>query len=816
MTNIYKKNIYKTQNKHYNLFKFIKKIKLKNYYKKKIGYIYVRTNEYWDLYNAYKLGKTINFNDRETQYVTSEIKRGHYIMIIQLDIDILDIIEKKLQKYFNSLNYHVKINGGNEFYKKEIINCIEYFLVKNNISHKILSENEINNLTRTIRIYESEIIKNNIIDNNKSDDTSDDISDNISNNTSDDISDNISNNISNDKNDYISNNTSDDISDNISDNISDDISDNINNNKNEIYISREYQNDIIENAKEYYKNKNKGLIIIPCGVGKTLISLWIANILNFKSILIGVPNKTLLYQWKEIVQILFNDVPYLLVKSGICDKKINNFIKKNNKKCIIITTYASSYKIYNATKDNSFIFSIIINDECHHLTTTNIKSSKTTKKFIQILNIKSEKQLSLTATIKTHDNICDDKNIVSNDSMEYFGEIILKKCLLWGINNNIICDYVIQTIIANEEQMNENMIIFNITEENNKRLFLSAYSSLKSLYDGHSHHILIYSNNKNNASKIIEYIKMLIEKKYFEIPDIYYSDYNGDMKTTNQKKIIKKFSDSNFGIISCVYCLGEGYDNHIIDAVVFAENMSSEIRIVQSSSRAGRKNKNEPNKIAKIILPILNKYDLLENNNSTDYKKIREVIYQMGLEDETVTQKIKVFNIEVKKHSIKKYNNISENINNFGDYDEELTNKLKLNTIKREDIGLSYEQIKKIIKNKNIKNKKEYFELCEEDNRLSKEPEIFLKKKFINWIDYLGIERVYYNFETCKNKINEYLLLYPELKKYHLNLHCLIKELCKLDNKFPPNDLWIEYYDTKNLKNIFKFGTNKKKGVINN
>jgi hypothetical protein len=188
----------------------------------------------------------------------------------------------------------------------------------------------------------------------------------------------------------------------------------------------------------------------------------------------------------------------------------------------------------------------------------------------------------------------------------------------------------------------------------------------------------------------------------------------------------------------------------------------------------------------------------------------------MGLEDETVTQKINVFNIEVKKHSIKKYNNISENINNFGDYDEELTNKLKLNTIKREDIGLSYEQIKKIIKNKNIKNKKEYFELCEEDNRLSKEPEIFLKKKFINWIDYLGIERVYYNFETCKNKINEYLLLYPELKKYHLNLHCLIKELCKLDNKFPPNDLWIEYYDTKNLKNIFKFGTNKKKGVINN
>ena len=40
------------------------------------GYIYMRTNEYWDLYDAYKLGKTSNIVERETNYITSEIKRG--------------------------------------------------------------------------------------------------------------------------------------------------------------------------------------------------------------------------------------------------------------------------------------------------------------------------------------------------------------------------------------------------------------------------------------------------------------------------------------------------------------------------------------------------------------------------------------------------------------------------------------------------------------------------------------------------------------------------------------------------------------------
>ena len=193
---------------------------------------------------------------------------------------------------------------------------------------------------------------------------------------------------------------------------------------------------------------------------------------------------------------------------------------------------------------------------------------------------------------------------------------------------------------------------FYIIEENDKRLFLSAFASLKSIFDGHSHHLLIYSNNKDNSLKLTQYIKMLLDDNYFDIPDLYYSNYHSEMKSKDQKEIINNFEKAKFGIITCVYCLGEGYDNHNIDAVVFAENMSSNIRIVQSALRASRKNKHQPNKITKIILPILNKDDWLDNNNNPDLKKVREVIYQMGLEDETITQKIKVFNIEVKKHTI--------------------------------------------------------------------------------------------------------------------------------------------------------------------
>ena len=403
------------------------------------------------------------------------------------------------------------------------------------------------------------------------------------------------------------------------------------------------------------------------------------------------------------------------------------------------------------------------------------------------------------------------KNFSGNDNIKYFGEIIDRKCLLWAINENIICDYVIQTIITNEERLEKQLSKFNIKEENDKRLFLSAFASLKSINEGHSHHLLIYCNNMDNSSKIIQYIKMLLDDNYIDIPDFYYSNYHSEMKLIDQEKIIENFEKTKLGLITCVYCLGEGWDFPLLDGVVFAENMTSNIRIVQSALRASRKNKKDTNKKTKIILPILNRDDWLENNENPDLKKVREVIYQMGLEDETITQKIKVFRIDIEKQKPKpREKEEREIVDEFGEYDDELTQKIRLKTIKRTALSTTYEKARKIIADKNIKSKESYYELCERDNRLSKEPEIVFKGQFTNWIEYLSIERVYYDLETCKNKVSEYLLLYPEIKKHYLDLSIVSNELSKIDALFPPNGLWVEYYNVKDLRDIISI-TNKKK-----
>jgi superfamily II DNA or RNA helicase len=724
------------------------------------GYIYIRWHSSYDVDDVYKMGKTTNIPERGSTYATGELKRGIFVAVFEVPIEKMGDVERLLQNEFRELN--VKYDAGTEFYKKEIITLIEPYLITLGILYKNLSKQEISDLERPDRLRKTtnKINIPSLI---------------IAKST-----------ITNEEIETIQSN-------------------------NEKYEPRDYQEIIIKNSVKHFQQHDKGMLVLMCGVGKTLISLWITQEINSNTILIGVPNKLLLKQWEKVICVLFQSVPCLIVSGGVDTENIMRFLENNQKKCIVITTYLSAHKVYTATQHTRFVFGMKLLDEVHHLTTINMRLAHTTKKYIQMLNIPSVKQLSLTATLKQLESMRDDDIVVSNDNVEYFGEIIDRKCLLRAINENIICDYVIQTIITNEEQQ---LSRFHITEENDKRLFLSAFASLKSIFDGHSHHLLIYSNNKDNSLKLIQYIKMLLDDNYFDIPDLYYSNYHSEMKSKDQKEIINNFEKAKFGIITCVYCLGEGYDNHNIDAVVFAENMSSNIRIVQSSLRASRKNKHQPNKITKIILPILNKDDWLENNNNPDLKKVREVIYQMGLEDETITQKIKVFNIEVKKHIISISKKYIVDVDNFGDYDDELTTKLRLKTIKRTTLGTSYEKARKIIVSKNIKNKEEYFELCEKDNRLSIEPELTYNGQFTNWIEYLSIEIIYYDLETCKNKVVEYLLLYPEIKKHYLNLSFVCNELCKIDELFPPNGLWVEYYNVNDLRDIIIISNKKKKMVI--
>ena len=553
-------------------------------------------------------------------------------------------------------------------------------------------------------------------------------------------------------------------------------------------IPHPYQYEIIDRSITHFQTNDKGILDLICGVGKTLISLWITQGLQCNTFVIGVPNTLLLNQWSQVIHEVFGSIPCLVVSSGKTIQEISEFLTRNPTRCVILTTYMSSSKVEKAVKRNSFEFDMKINDEVHHLTTQNMVEDSDKKEFIRMLYIPSKKQLSLTATLKQLDG----EGSISNTDVQYFGSIMETKCLLWAIQKNILCDYQIQTMIMDEDQQAVLFAHFQVTEENDKRLFLSAYASLKSIADGNSHHILMYSNSQEHSSLLVRYIKLLLVNKYFNIDGLYYSDYHSNMMTKKQVNILSQFDAAPFAIISCVYCLGEGWDFPKLDATVFAENMTSNVRIVQSALRANRKNRQEPGKIAKLILPILN-YDCQESN--PDFKKVREVVYQMGQEDVSILQKVKVYRIDGKPHP--RHDTGREKTIVFGEYDDEITQRLRLNTIQRSAFGLTYAKAKTLVATKHIMSKQEYSVSCLQDIRLPLDPETTFHGQFTDWVDYLSFKGDYYDLETCKQKVAEYIREDNELTQQCLNLIEMSRILCTLDVLFPPHDLWVDYYKTE-------------------
>ena len=706
------------------------------------GYVYVREHPSYDTNNACKIGKTLNIPDRDTQYATGELNRGRFVEVFEMSDKIYGNVEKILQREFSKFN--IKYNAGTEFYDKKVIDMIEPVLLKDAIKYKKLSPTEIHDLLRVNRVRE--IVKRL----------------------------NISNLISV-----------------------------LHKIKIPIYLPRDDQLTIINTTNTHFSKYNKGILVLPCGVGKTLISLWTTQKMQSKRLLIGVPNKLLLKQWgNDVAKVFCNNELYLNVSGGTTVEDIQQFMEDNaNTKSILITTYSSAHKVRTASENASFVFDMKILDEAHHLTSMNNNVEENTKHYVEILKIEAYKQLSLTATLKHIQSTAE--TIVSNDMIEFFGEIIVQKSLLWAINKKIVCDYAIYTVHTDEEKFEEALTQLNITDCNDKTLLLSAFATLKAISCKDMHHPLIYVNNQKNALKVQKFIEMLLNEGYFDLKELYYSDYHSKMKSKEQKRILGKFTTSQTAVITCVYCLGEGWDNPSVDGVVFAENMTSNIRIVQSALRAIRINKNEPAKKAKIIIPVINTPNLIDSTENASFKTVREVIHLLGLEDETVSQKVKAYNINIEKPKKKKETDTDYiTVEAFGEYNDELTNDILFNKINRSALNTTYAKAVSIIKDKNIRTKDAYYELCDKDDRLPKDPELTFQLQFTSWTDYFSIPRIYYDLETCKEKINTYLTSYPDLKKHYMDMHHICSELCKLDDMLPPNGLWTDYYKVKDLQNI--------------
>jgi len=471
-------------------------------------------------------------------------------------------------------------------------------------------------------------------------------------------------------------------------------------------IPRDYQQIAIKAMEEYYKTKSIGHIKWACGLGKALLGLFYVQKMQYKNVIIGVPSVYLQQQMAKSVEQVFNIKPLLIGGTS------ENIIKRA---AITITTYHSCKLL----QDQEYDFKIA--DEAHHL----IGSIEDAKMFRLFHNIKASKTLFMSATLPVH--------------IPEFGSCINELTTKWAIINRKITDY---------------NIIISVSTERYNNLYLSCICALNALKTGKLTHILLYTNNIEDALRASKYIDHIINTDgRYKVHKFIYNNCLHSRSACNVKDELEKFKKSQFSIISCVYLFGEGFDMPELNGVCIAANMHSETRIIQYLLRPNRLNPLLPSKRASIILPLQrNEENILTSN-------IVQIIREFSDADPGVLNKI-IINCE---------DQTQINIINA----EVMITLAKGGILNYSIEEAEYKRAKAINLTYNIQSKYKYSREYEK-LKLPEFPDIYYKKLGVwrGWLDFFNDNNLYVSKDEWRQICqSQSLTIYnynSEYKKYNL------------------------------------------------
>ena len=563
--------------------------------------------------------------------------------------------------------------------------------------------------------------------------------------------------------------------------------------KDELKNPELFQEEAIKDLKKYFKIKKRGCLFLPCGTGKTLISYWFAKEMNYKKILILVPNLTLVSQilnnwvnqdyannitknkWLVVCSdkdVRLNEDPMVVntkdlpFETTTDEKLIKNFLKDNkNHYSFIISTYNSSHKICSISKKINYNFDLCIFDEAHKTVGT---KDKLFSKALHDKNLKVNNRLFMTATKRI---VHGHKNIIDMSNKEIYGEIAHELSFKNAIENNNprLCNYRFRALGVSKDEILQlwklNPKVRSKTLDSTTMKYLSGLILLFKIWKKYNlkkgitfHNTIGGSENfKSMAEQYQPYLNKMNDVEFFNISSK--KSQSGD-----KQSIIEDFSKDKKSIITNARCLVEGVDVPAVDLVLFSDKNRSRVDIVQAIGRCLRKSGTK--KFGYVIVPfIFDKKLKPENLLKSEYKDVIKTIRILSLYDKTFAEDIKLASKNNNYFKGKVEIDIPE-YDKIVDIDK-IRKAIKIENFK--SIGplnwLPFDKAKEYIQSKNIQTSAEYFQKHKDgklDADLPFDPKIvYGDEGFTSWGDFLGTGRIanqnmeFVSLEDLKEKVQD-------------------------------------------------------------
>lgn len=433
---------------------------------------------------------------------------------------------------------------------------------------------------------------------------------------------------------------------------------------------REHQIEAINALVNKLKYDRNATAIMACGTGKSLVSMWVAEKISPKSILVLVPSlaliRQLLHEWMK--ETSWSDVLYLCVCSDPSVVRgsddlivhqadldfpvttdvtiIRRFLKLPSDAIkIVFTTYQSTNVVCEAAK-SFHTFDLAVFDEAHKT------AGRKGRRFSAALsdeNISIDKRIFFTATPRHYDVRKKDKEgdsslVYSMDHPEVYGDIAYSLSFTRAALKKIICDYKVVISVVTSKMVNHELL------KNGEVLIQDDYVKARQIANQIALHKAI---DKYGAKKIFTFHRSVASAQSFtsdkaegirtHLPLFETFHVNGRMLTSRRERNIREFSESAHAIMSNARCLTEGVDVPAVDMVAFMAPKRSRVDIVQATGRAMRKA--DYKKVGYILVPLFVEQakgeSIDEALERTEFGEVWDVLQALQEQDDVLTETIR-------------------------------------------------------------------------------------------------------------------------------------------------------------------------------
>jgi superfamily II DNA or RNA helicase/predicted transglutaminase-like cysteine proteinase len=457
------------------------------------------------------------------------------------------------------------------------------------------------------------------------------------------------------------------------------------------YVLREDQEEAVDRIVDELAFADRTQAIMACGTGKTLMAQRASERIvagNPDSvILVAVPNLVLVDQmlgeWSRQVAPGFSFVA-LPVNSGargsapeegaLDDDEVTDvamegvtsdptviasFMTDPGRK-VIFSTYQSMGHIARALKivrvfRPGFKVDLIVADEAHRTAGTQRSKGMTSFKLVlDDTKVPASKRLFLTATprISRLKSTETDTAAASMGNAAVYGDRAITRSLRWAISKKLLAPYrtyVIQVSDADVEEViarNKDLLVDGTDAE--ARQIAAAISLAKSAAQNGLGGVVTYHSRIAGAKefkRILYGVVKALPEGQKPAGKLTINHINGTTPAEERERILATLDSSSrasgdWSVVTNCNCLTEGVNVPSMDAIMFVDPRKSVVNNVQAIGRPLRLDRNNPDKIASIVLPVFVREDqsVAEALEGGAFEGVYEVIKSLRDVDDVLSE----------------------------------------------------------------------------------------------------------------------------------------------------------------------------------